>query len=187
VSIWPEGAFDTPFGPMTIDAAAARQLIQLCPLVQNIPEAHRREHSLEMQLPFLGVLCRDVPILPLVMGWQTRDTAFTLADAVAKLVSGRRALLVASSDLTHFLDAETAAKLDAVVINHVEALDPDGLMSALEVRPEHACGGGPMVSVLKASQLLGATRGEALRYADSGDVSGDKSSVVGYLSAALWK
>jgi AmmeMemoRadiSam system protein B len=187
VSAWPAGAFDTPFGPMTIDEAAARQLMDRCPLVQNIPEAHRREHSLEMQLPFLALLCPDVPILPLVMGWQTRDTAFALGDALAAVVSGRRALLVASSDLTHFLDAESASRHDAVVIGLVEGLDAEGLMAALEARPEHACGGGPMVSVLRASQLLGATRGEALQYADSGDVSGDKSSVVGYLAAALWK
>jgi AmmeMemoRadiSam system protein B len=187
VSIWPRGAFDTPFGPLAIDETAAQELMDACPIVRMVPEAHGREHSLEMQLPFIGLLARDVPILPLVMGQQSRATAYALGDALAALLSARRAVLVASSDLTHFLDAHTAAQLDAVVINEVEALDPDALMSTLEKRPEHACGGGPMVSVLRASTLLGATRGEALRYADSGDVSGDKSSVVGYLSAAIWK
>jgi MEMO1 family protein len=187
VSIWPRGAFETPVGAMTIDETAAQALVDRCPLVRALPQAHGREHSLEMQLPFLAVLAGDVPILPLVMGHQTRDTAFALGDALADIVRARRTLLVASSDLTHFLDARLAARLDAVVIQGVEELDADGLMTALEQRPDHACGGGPIVSVLRASALLGATRGEALRYADSGDVSGDKSSVVGYLSAAIWK
>jgi hypothetical protein len=187
VSVWPLGAFETPFGPLAIDEAAAQQLMEACPLVRSIPEAHGREHSLEMQLPFLALLCPGVPIMALVMGRQTRETAFALGDALAALARSRRALLVASSDLTHFLDARTAARLDAVVVGRVEALDADGLMAALETRPDHACGGGPMVSVLRASALAGATRGDALRYADSGDVSGDKSSVVGYLSAAIWK
>jgi AmmeMemoRadiSam system protein B len=187
VSIWPRGAFETPFGALRIDETAAQELIDRCPAVRMLPEAHGREHSLEMQLPFLALLAGEVPILPLVMGQQTRATAFALGDALADLARTRRAVFVASSDLTHFLDARTAAQLDAVVVRKVEALDADGLMAVLEKRPDHACGGGPMVSVLRASTLLGATRGEALRYADSGDVSGDKSSVVGYLSAAIWK
>ena len=76
--------------------------------------------------------------------------------------------------------------LDGVVTRHVEALDADGLMRALEDEPRHACGGGPMVAVLHAARRLGATHGRVLRYADSGDVSGDKSSVVGYMAAAIW-
>jgi len=187
VSIWPRGAFETPFGPVAIDEAAAQQLMDACPVVRVIPEAHGREHSLEMQLPFLALLAREVPILPLVMGQQTRQTAFALGQALASLLGSRRAVLVASSDLTHFLDARIAAERDAVVVEDVVALDAEGLMSLLERRPDHACGGGPIVSVLHAAALLGAIRGEALRYADSGDVSGDKRSVVGYLSAALWK
>lgn len=187
VSIWPRGAFDTPLGPIRIDESAAEQLIDTCDVVRTMPEAHGREHSLEMQLPFLALLTHETPILPLVMGQQTRETAFRLGDALAALAGSRRALLIASSDLTHFLDARTAARLDAVVVREVEALDANGLMAALEKRPDHACGGGPIVSVLRAASALGAAKGEALRYADSGDVSGDKSSVVGYLSAAIWK
>jgi hypothetical protein len=187
VSIWPRGAFETPFGALRIDETAAQELIDACPVVRALPEAHGREHSLEMQLPFLALLAGDVPILPLVMGQQTRETAFTLGNALADLARTRRAVLVASSDLTHFLDARTAAQLDAIVVQEIEEVDADGLMTALERRPDHACGGGPIVSVLRAATLAGATRGEALRYADSGDVSGDKSSVVGYLSAAIWK
>jgi AmmeMemoRadiSam system protein B len=94
-------------------------------------------------------------------------------------------LLVASSDLSHYHDAATAGALDAVVIRHIEAIDPDGLMRSLEFEPGHACGGGPMVAVLQAARRLGATGARVLQYADSGDVSGDKSSVVGYVAAAI--
>jgi hypothetical protein len=128
-----------------------------------------------------------VPIVPLVMGHQTRETAFELGDALARAIENRSdVLLVASSDLSHYEDADVAARMDAVMIRHIEALDPAGLMTALEEEPRHACGGGPMVSVLQAARLLGATEAHVLRYADSGDVSGDKSSVVGYLAAAVF-
>lgn len=187
VSVWPRGAFDTPFGPARIDAETAAALTARCSAVVDLPAAHGREHSLEMQLPYVAWLARATPLLPLVMGRQTRQTAFEIADALADLLRQRRAILVASSDLSHFFDAATAARLDAVVISHVERLDADGLMTTLERRPDHACGGGPMVGVMRAAVALGATRAEILRYADSGDVSGDKSSVVGYLAAALWR
>jgi len=82
--------------------------------------------------------------------------------------------------------ADVASRMDAVVVEHVEALDPKGLMTALEHEPRHACGGGPMVAVMHAARQLGASEAQVLRYADSGDVSGDKSSVVGYLAAAVF-
>jgi AmmeMemoRadiSam system protein B len=135
----------------------------------------------------------------MVMGCQDRETAFTLGDALATAIgsgtvaagtpeaSNRgRVLLVASSDLSHYQDASTAQTMDAVVLREVERLDPQALMEALEREPRHACGGGPMVAVLHAARRLGATRAHVLKYGDSGDVSGDKSSVVGYMAAAIW-
>lgn len=187
VSVWPSGAFETSFGPIAVDAAAANALMETCAVVKELPAAHHREHSLEMQLPFLARIAPKASILPLVMGQQTRQTAFALADALVDVVRERRALLVASSDLSHFHEAKTAARLDAMVMDDVDRMDADGLMARLEARPEHACGGGPMVTVLRAARALGATQSRVLRYADSGDVSGDKSAVVGYLAAALWR
>jgi AmmeMemoRadiSam system protein B len=126
--------------------------------------------------------------VPMVMGQQTRETAFALGTALAQVVASHApdALLVVSSDLSHYEDANTAAALDRQVIQHVEHLDAEGLMGALEAEPRHACGGGPMVAVLAAARRLGATGARLLQYADSGDVSGDKSSVVGYMAAAIW-
>jgi AmmeMemoRadiSam system protein B len=187
VSVWPAGAFATPLGDISIDERFAAAIAAAYPSVRAYPEAHAREHSLEMQLPFLATFAADTPIVPLVMGQQTRETAFRLGDAIAGAVQGKRVLIVASSDLSHFYDAATAAALDAQVMARVEAVDDEGLMTLLERRADHACGGGPMVAALRAARALGATQARVLHYGDSGDVSGDKSSVVGYLAAALWR
>lgn len=186
VSLWPRGSFETPLGALVIDEGLADALMASTPVVRNFPDAQAREHSLEMQLPFLAHLAKGTPILPLVMGQQTRATARALGTALAEVIGTRRVLLVASSDLSHFHEARTAAALDEQVLAAVRDLDADGLMLLLERRPEHACGGGPMVSVLVAAEALGATTARVLQYGDSGDVSGDKTSVVGYMAAALW-
>lgn len=185
VSVYASGGFETPFGVAAIDGECARALLEGDGVVREYPAAHAREHSLEMQLPFLQRLAPEIRIVPLVMGHQTAATARALGDALAAALAGRRALLIASTDLSHYHDAITAAELDRVVIDCVARFDADALQSALNVRPEHACGGGPAVAVMRAASLLGARDAVVLNYADSGDVSGDKSAVVGYLAAAL--
>ena len=186
VSLWPSGAWDTPHGPIPVSTEIGAAIAAADADVSDRPAAHGREHSLEMQLPFLARLLPGTPIVPVVMGHQTRATAERLGDALAQALRGRNVLLVASSDLSHYNDARTAARMDGVIVRHVDAFDPEALMDALEREPRHACGGGPMVSVLRAARGLGATRARVLRYADSGDVSGDKDAVVGYLAAAIW-
>ncbi|OFW16090.1 MAG: AmmeMemoRadiSam system protein B [Acidobacteria bacterium RIFCSPLOWO2_12_FULL_67_14] len=189
VAIWPRGSWETPFGPVPVAEDLARAVAAQSPGIVEHPAAHAREHSLEMQLPFVARLLPGVPIVPLVMGYQRRETAFGLGDALARGLAGRPGddvLLVASSDLSHYEDARTASRLDGVVLQHIEAFDADGLMDALEREPRHACGGGPIVAVLHAAARLGCSAAHVLRYADSGDVSGDKSSVVGYAAAAIW-
>ena len=185
VAIVERGAFDTPFGPVPISEHTAAAVAMGSRLIASHPTAHVREHSLEMQLPFLKRVVPNVEIVPLVMGYQRRDTAVALGDAIAAAVKGRRAVIIASTDLSHYQNAVTAAKLDGRVIQQVLRFDPDGLMSLLETFPEHACGGGPTVAVMRAAKLLGATDARVLKYGDSGDVSGDKDAVVGYLAAAM--
>jgi AmmeMemoRadiSam system protein B len=185
VSVYPSGGFDTPFGVASIDADCAGAIAAATSVVHEYPAAHVREHSLEMQLPFLARLAPAVPIVPLVMGYQTAETASALGEALAAALRGRRALLIASTDLSHYHDAATAARLDRVVIDCVARFDADALQSVLDGMPEHACGGGPTVAVMRAARAAGARDSVILNYADSGDVSGDKSAVVGYLAAAL--
>ena len=192
VSVWPRGEWQTPLGSVAVDEGLATAIMAECSNIVEHPSAHGREHSLEMQLPFVARLLPGVPIVPIVMGHQTRRTALALGDGLAHAIAakvaagGGEVLLVASSDLSHYEPAPRAAELDAVVIRYVEAMDAEGLLDALEREPRHACGGGPMASVLRAARQLGAGHAKVLCYADSGDVSGDKSSVVGYLAAGIW-
>lgn len=177
--------FETPLGVAAIDQDCTEALFAASPLVREHPSAHVREHSLEMQLPFIKRRAPAAKIVALLLGWQTPAVAEALGETLGQVLEGRRAVLVASTDLSHYQDAATAARLDAIVIDRVAALDPDGLQRALDVRPEHACGGGAAVAVLRAAQRLGANHAVVLKYGDSGDVSGDKSAVVGYLAAAI--
>jgi AmmeMemoRadiSam system protein B len=189
-AVYPEGAFQTPLGPAAIDSRLASRLAE-ADVVRVLPSAHEREHSLEMQLPFVRRLFPDVPIVPILMGYQHRATIESLAAALADGLGGRRTLLVASTDLSHYFDAATAAILDGRVRVSVDRFDPEGLLALMEQYPEGergryvACGGGPAVSVLLAARALGARQGRVLCYAHSGEISGDHDAVVGYLAAAI--
>lgn len=209
LALYPSGAFESPLGPAVIDEALGQELLAASPLIQSLPAAHTREHSLEMQLPFVRRLLPDAAIVPLLMGYQTRETILGLADALARVglaspkpgdrgpaspkpgEGGRRVLLVASTDLSHYFDAATAEGLDRRVQDSVAALDPDRLLELFEEYPEAergrfvACGGGPMIAVMLAARARGARDGRVLKYMHSGEISGDTSAVVGYLSAAL--
>jgi AmmeMemoRadiSam system protein B len=144
-----------------------------------------------MQIPFLRRLLPDVPIVPLLIGSQDRETILELGKALISAFQGRRPLLVASTDLSHYFDAATAASLDQRVAARVAALDPEGLLSLFEEYPDHergrsvACGGGAAIAVMLAARGLGASDARVLHYAHSGEISGDHGSVVGYLAAAI--
>ena len=185
VAIVARGVFETPLGDVEVSADDADAIIASCPVVCELPAAHRREHSLEMQLPFLQRVLPGVPIVPLVMGHQSRPTVASLADGLASALASRRALLVASSDLSHYHDSRSAALLDRVIVDAVDRFDPEAVERALARDPGHACGGGPIVSVMRAARTLGAADARVLCYADSGAVSGDTSAVVGYCAAVF--
>lgn len=190
VAVWPEGGFDSPLGVAMIHTEAAAEILS-DPVAQVLAGAHGREHSLELQLPFLRRLLPDVPIVPMLMGFQQRDTIASLARVLSDVARRRRTLLVASTDLSHFFDAAKAATLDARVQHCVTAFDPEGLLDLFEQYPEHergryvACGGGPAIAVMYAARAVGALQGRVLKYGHSGEVSGDNTGVVGYLAAAF--
>ena len=186
VALHAHGAWDSPLGCAPIDEEMAEALLAAEPALFDDPGPHASEHSLEMQMPFLLRVLPGLRIVPLLMGTQSREEVDALAGALAKAAAGRPVLLVASSDLSHYRPSPVANRLDAEVVEDVRRLDPEALMSRLERRENVACGGGPIVAVLKAARALGADHSTVLRYADSGDAGEhDKSHVVGYLSAAV--
>lgn len=186
VALYDRGFFETPLGRCAVDEATAALLLEDGGVVVADERPHRLEHSLEMQLPFLQHLVPEVRIVPLLMGSQAREEVDALASALARVAAVADVLLIASSDLSHYHPAPVANRLDASVVAEVEGLRPEGLMDLLEQSREHACGGGPMVAVMKAARAAGARTAQVLRYADSGDAAErDKTRVVGYMAAAL--
>jgi len=187
VSVYDQGGYRTPLGLVPLDRALIDRLEQRENRIRYVPEAHRREHSLEIQLPFLQTVMPGFKLVPLVMGDQSYATCQWLAEALAHCLRGKSALIVASSDLSHFHPYDEARRLDQAVIEDVRKFDPQNLSYDLARGRCEACGGGPMVTALLTARALGANQAEVLHYANSGDVTGDRTQVVGYLAAALWK
>lgn len=174
----------TPLGTVPVDEELVTALARHAP-VTRVPQD--QEHSLEIQLPFLQrTLAEGWTLLPVMMGADHSLAASqVLGTGLAAVLKDRRALLVASTDLSHFHNEATAHRLDQMVLDRVNAFDPEGLAEALAANRCEACGGGPVVAVMLAAQALGATEARVLRYATSADVTGDRSNVVGYMAAAL--
>jgi MEMO1 family protein len=186
VSVYDRGGFRTPLGVVPLDKELITALEKRDTRIRFLSEAHAKEHALEIQLPFLQVVMPGFKLVPLVMGEQDLETCRWLAEAIADCAKNNSVLLVASSDLSHFHSYDDAKRLDQVVLDKVAALDPEGLVKGLANGKCEACGGGPVAAAMLAAKRLGATRSRVLDYANSGDVTGDRSRVVGYLAAALW-
>jgi hypothetical protein len=181
VSTFREGEWETPLGRMRVDSEAAKKLAGLEETVVFDPGAHRLEHSLEVQLPFLQRIYGDsVPFLPISLIFQDIDTAKALGAALSKLLKGRRAVLVASSDLTHYEPADAARRKDVALLQRVLEGDLEGFYSTLDRLNVTSCGFGAIATVMETSRSLGLARPELLKYATSGDTTGDNLQVVGY-------
>lgn len=184
-SIYRFGGYRTPLGVVPLDHEIIDSLLQQSPVFQYVSKAESQEHSLEIQLPFLQVVLGEFRLVPVIMGDQSFESCRKLADAMAQVCEGKRVLLVASTDLSHFHPYQEAKRLDQIVLNRVSAFEPAGLAQDLDKRVCEACGGGPMVALMLAARKLGATRAKVLQYANSGDVTGDTQRVVGYMAAAF--
>jgi hypothetical protein len=187
VSIFSKGGYETPLGIVPVAEELAEKIKILSKTVVDIPEAHFQEHSVEIQLPFLQVALGDFSFIPLVMGDQNANTCQELAEAIYKASHGKKILIVGSSDLSHFYNYNMAKKMDAVVLRHLKDGDAVGLLANLENGSAEACGGGPIVVVMLVAHMMNANKAHLLKYANSGDVTGDKSSVVGYAAAVYCK
>jgi len=171
----------TPLGNIDVDLELADGF--LGSIVDADELGHRYEHSIEVQLPFLQYrFGKDFKILPVCMGMQDEETAVEVGNLVADLISesGKRAVIIASSDFTHYETAERAKEVDSEVIDAILNFDIPGMYDRLYRRNASVCGYGPIAAMLSASQKLGGSRATLLKYANSGDVSGDTAAVVGY-------
>lgn len=183
VSTFKEGFWETPIGRLRVDEDAARDIVNLTGIVDYDETAHKIEHSLEVQLPFLiDIYGEELSLLPISIAFQDIDTAKVLGDGIAKLVKDKDAILIASSDLTHYEPASSAREKDLALIREVESLNLNSFYSTLHRLDVSACGYGAIATIIEACKTLGFKRGELLKYANSGDTTGDMSSVVGYAS-----
>jgi len=187
-SLYDRGGYRTPLGVVPIDTELSQKMMERRKEIQFLPEAHSQEHSLEIQIPFLQVVLKSFRLIPIVMEpYWNWETCQSLASAIAETVRGKNVLLIASSDLSHFHSYDEAVKLDKIVLNHIERFDPEGLNRDLRSNRCEACGGGPVISIMLAAKALGANQGKVLKYLNSGDVTGDRSRVVGYAAGVFYK
>ena len=182
-------AYETPLGIIPVDAEAVRMLDELLENELGYGLArirHDREHSLEIELPFLQrVIASEFTLLPVMVRDQSRRVTRILGQCLAKTLRGRNALLVASTDLSHFYPQRIADELDAEMLRCIESFEPEAVIQAEEEGRGFACGRGALAAVLWAAKDLGADTVKILKHATSGDVTGDTSQVVGYGAAII--
>lgn len=178
--------YKTPLGRVRVDRDLAAKIIKSGGgAVFSRPDVHAQEHCLEIELPFLQVVLDKAKIVPIIMGSHDLATCRTLAQTLAQVLRGKNALLLVSTDLSHYHPGDEARTMDEALIKRVQAFDPLPLHQDLISGRIEACGGGPLIAVMMAAKALGANQAVILKYAHSGDVTGDNSKVVGYLSAAF--
>jgi AmmeMemoRadiSam system protein B len=182
MAILSRGTWRTPLGEAPIDEALAQGLATACPLLREDSAAHATEHSLEVQLPFLQVLAPGFAFVPVALGTVRFEDVVAVGEAIGRVLAASREeiLLLATSDLNHYEDDATTRIKDHKAIEKLLARDARGLYDTCRNEQISMCGLGPAVAMLTALRAIGAQRSELVRYATSGDVSGDKSAVVGY-------
>jgi hypothetical protein len=171
LAIQSDGAWQTPLGLAPIDSALARALMAALPELKEDEVAHRHEHSIEVEVPFLQVLAREFSFVPIAIGTLNFEKLVALGEAIARVISaaGERVLLMASSDMNHHEPDNITREKDGRAIDQMLALDPRGLYDAVRREGITMCGVGPAIAALTAACKLGATRAELVRYATSYD------------------
>lgn len=180
--------WETPLGDVEVDFRVSKELASREQIIRFDFQAHAYEHSIEVQVPFLQfVFGEGFTIVPISMMLQTPEAARRVGEAIAGLImeKGLRAYVVASSDMSHYVESRIAAEKDKVAIERVLSLDAEGLYNAVIEEDISMCGPGPVMALIYIAKKLGYTNVRLLKYADSGDVTGDKSSVVAYASLAF--
>jgi AmmeMemoRadiSam system protein B len=185
VSLMSSGKWITPLGEVEVDRELAKEILKNSEIIDDDEEAHRLEHSIEVQLPFLQHLLGEFRFVPICMMFQDVKTSLEVGEAVALACQGKDVLLIASTDFTHYEPQERAIKKDRTAIEKILALDPRGLVETVEREGISMCGYGPVAAMLEACKKLGAKTAKLLKHATSGDTSGFTAEVVGYASIAI--
>lgn len=182
LAILSEGAWRTPLGDAPLDESLARRVRAACPALREGSLAHSREHSLEVEIPFLQVLDPGFSFVPIAVGTLRFEELRELGVGLARVLqeSNDEILVVTSSDMNHYEPDEVTRVKDAKAIDRMEAVDAEGLFDVCRKEKISMCGLGPAIVMLTAMKELGAKNGELVRYATSGDVNGDRNAVVGY-------
>jgi MEMO1 family protein len=182
LAILSEGAWRTPLGDAPVDAALAEKVKAACPILREDAVAHSFEHSLEVEIPFLQVLEPRFSFVPVAVGTLRFEELHELGMGVARVLkeSLEEILILTSSDMNHYEPDDVTRIKDAKAIERMEAVDARGLFEVCRKERISMCGLGPAVAMLTAMKELGVERGEVVRYTTSGDVNGDRRSVVGY-------
>jgi MEMO1 family protein len=186
ISIYDGDGYETPFGIVEIANEMTDKIIENSKIIFRGVQGHRREHALEVQIPFLQSVLKDFKIVPIVMGDQSKMFVDHLAEKISKVVD-EETLVVASSDMSHFYDSSEANRLDSVVEQRINEFDFEQLLKDLDDHECEACGGGPIAAMMKAASLKNINKSLVINRSDSGDITGDKSEVVGYLSAVIYQ
>jgi AmmeMemoRadiSam system protein B len=188
LAVMNEGFWRTPLGDVEVDGDTANKIVRESRIVDVDDSAHSLEHSIEVQIPFLQYLYgSEFKIVPLCFLMQDITSAREVGQAAGKVLADKNAVIIASSDMTHYEPQERAQKKDREALDAIEAMDEARLYSTLESRHITACGYGPMAALITAGKILGAKEAKLLCYKTSGDVSGDRSSVVGYAAVRFTK
>lgn len=186
-SLYSSGDYQTPLGTIPLARNLVQELLSEYSVFHYVDQAHRQEHALEVQLPFLQVVLPKFSLIPVVMGSQDWETASMMVEALGTVLLGKLVLLVASSDLSHYHSYDEAVSLDSNILEAVNNNDSRALWNIIAGGKAEACGAGPMVAVMMLAAKLGATRARVVAYQNSGDVTGDRGQVVGYMAAAIYK
>jgi AmmeMemoRadiSam system protein B len=188
IALMNEGFWRTPLGDVEVDGETANRIVQETSLVDVDDLAHRFEHSIEVQLPFLQYLYgSDFRFVPICFQMQDLDSAVEVGKALAEVLANKNAAIIASSDMTHYQPQRNAAAKDLAALKAVEAMDEKRFYSIIERQNVTACGYGPIAAVMSAAKVLGVKEANLLSYRSSGDVTGDYSSVVGYAAVSFQK
>lgn len=196
ISVWSEGGFETPLGVIPVDAELAQDIVDSHPLITSDTAPHADEHPIEIQLPFLQSVCSQCAIVPILMGDDQQESVQALSEALLDNLKGRKAVVIASSDLSHYPEYDHAVAIDSATISAIESGDPHlvrqtiqkSLSAGIPNLMTCACGEGPILVAMQVAQGLQSNTTTLLSYANSGDSPyGDRDQVVGYAAVMFWQ